>query len=293
MKAPVEHAMHRKATCLRLLRYFREERWRVVLLTFIVAVSVAAGVSAPVFMSQAIDAITAAAYERVPGILWWMFGACALYAVLLFFQGRLSARLSQSIILRLRKDLFEKINGLPLASIDRHPHGDLMSRMTNDADNIATVISTSLGTLFAGILSVIGTTAVMLSFSVPLTLLTWMTAVVTVVTTKCVAKKMGRYFRERQELLGQLNSMVEEKVTAVRTVKAYARERQVIAAFDQTADSLTKTGIRAESIGSSMGPLMNTISNFSFVVVTVFGAYFALESWITVGVISAFTIYSK
>lgn len=83
--------MHRKATCLRLLRYFREERWRVVLLTFIVAVSVAAGVSAPVFMSQAIDAITAAAYERVPGILWWMFGACALYAVLLFFQGRLSA----------------------------------------------------------------------------------------------------------------------------------------------------------------------------------------------------------
>ena len=143
MKAPVEHAMHRKATCLRLLRYFREERWRVMLLTFIVAVSVAAGVSAPVFMSQAIDAITAAAYERVPGILWWMFGACALYAVLLFFQGRLSARLSQSIIRRLRKDLFEKINGLPLASIDRHPHGDLMSRMTNDADNIATVISTS------------------------------------------------------------------------------------------------------------------------------------------------------
>ena len=293
MKAPVEHAMHRKATCLRLLRYFREERWRVVLLTFIVAVSVAAGVSAPVFMSQAIDAITAAAYERVPGILWWMFGACALYAVLLFFQGRLSARLSQSIILRLRKDLFEKINGLPLASIDRHPHGDLMSRMTNDADNIATVISTSLGTLFAGILSVIGTTAVMLSFSVPLTLLTWMTAVVTVVTTKCVAKKMGRYFRERQELLGQLNSMVEEKVTAVRTVKAYAREAKVTADFVQTADSLTKTGIRAESIGSSMGPLMNTISNFSFVVVTVFGAYFALEGWITVGVISAFTIYSK
>ena len=83
--------MHRKATCLRLLRYFREERWRVALLTVIVAVSVAAGVSAPVFMSQAIDAITAAAYERVPGILWWMFGACALYAVLLFFQGRLSA----------------------------------------------------------------------------------------------------------------------------------------------------------------------------------------------------------
>lgn len=293
MRAPVEHAMHRKATCLRLLHYFRAERWRVALLTVIVAVSVAAGVSAPVFMSWGIDAITAAAYDKVPDILLWMLGACALYAVLLFFQGRLSARLSQSIIRRLRRDLFEKINGLPLAYLDSHPHGDLMSRMTNDADNIATVISTSLGTLFAGVLSILGTTAVMLSFSVPLTVLTYLTAVVTVLATKYIAAKMGRYFLERQELLGQLNSMVEEKVTAVRTVKAYAREAQVAADFVQTADSLTKTGIRAESIGSSMGPIMNTISNFSFVIVSVFGAYFALQGWITVGVISAFTIYSK
>ncbi|MCI6159003.1 MAG: ABC transporter ATP-binding protein [Selenomonadaceae bacterium] len=293
MQAPVEHAMHRKATCLRLLHYFRAEQWRVALLTLIVAVSVAAGVSAPVFMSWAIDAITAAAYEKVPDILLWMFGAFALYAVLLFFQGRLSARLSQSIIRRLRKDLFEKINGLPLVYLDRHPHGDLMSRMTNDADNIATVISTSLGTMFAGLLSIIGTTAVMLSFSVPLTALTWLTAVVTVLMTKYIAAKMGRYFRERQELLGRLNSMVEEEVMAVRTVKAYAREAKVTADFVQTADSLTKTGIRAESIGSSMGPVMNTISNFSFVIVSVFGAYFALRGWITVGVISAFTIYSK
>lgn len=293
MRAPVEHAMDRKAACLRLMQYFRAERWRVALLTLIVAVSVAAGVSAPVFMSWAIDAITAADYDKVPGILSWMFGACALYAVLLFFQGRLSARLSQSIIRHLRKDLFEKINGLPLAYLDRHPHGDLMSRMTNDADNIATVISTSLGTMFAGILFLLGTTAVMLSFSVPMTALTYLTAVATVLATKYIAVKMGRYFRERQDLLGQLNSMVEEQVTAVRTVKAYAREVQVAAKFVQTADSLTKTGIRAESIGSSMGPIMNTISNFSFVIVSVFGAYFALKGWITVGVISAFTIYSK
>ena len=114
MRAPVEHAMDRKAACLRLMQYFRAERWRVAILTLIVAISVAAGVSAPVFMSWAIDAITAADYDKVPGILSWMFGACALYAVLLFFQGRLSARLSQSIIRHLRKDLFEKINGLPL-----------------------------------------------------------------------------------------------------------------------------------------------------------------------------------
>lgn len=290
---PVERAVHRKAALLRLLTYFREERVRLIFLTFVVAAGVAAGVIAPIFQSQAIDAIAEGSYGRLPVILFWMLAACLTYAVMFFFQGRLSARLSQSIIRRLRRDLFGKINTLPLSYIDRHSHGDLMSRMTNDADNIANVISTSLGAMFAGVLTLLGTAVVMLSFSVPLTLLTCLTVVATVLTTKVIAKKMGKYFLERQELLGSLNGMVEEKVTAVRTVKAYAREERIIEEFDQTADKLTKTGIRAESIGSSMGPLMNTISNCSFVIVSVFGAYFALQGWITVGVISAFIIYSK
>lgn len=291
--APVEKAVHRKATFLRLLTYFHAERMRLLLLTFVVTAGVAAGVAAPVFQSQAIDAVAAAAYDSLPRILLSMLAVCALYAVMVFFQGRLSARLSQSIIRRLRRDLFEKINTLPLSYVDRHSHGDLMSRMTNDADNIASVISTSLGALFAGVLTLVGTAVVMLSFSVPLTLLTCLTVVATVLTTKFIAKKMGKYFLERQELLGRLNGMVEEKVTAVRTVKAYAREERIIKEFEQTADALTKTGIRTESIGNSMGPLMNMISNCSFVIVSVFGAYFALKGWITVGVISAFIIYSK
>lgn len=101
----------------------------------------------------------------------------------------MSARLSQSIIRRLRRDLFGKINTLPLSYIDRHSHGDLMSRMTNDADNIANVISTSLGAMFAGVLTLLGTAVVMLSFSVPLTLLTCLTVVATVLTTKVIAKR--------------------------------------------------------------------------------------------------------
>ncbi|MGN0949810.1 MAG: ABC transporter ATP-binding protein [Mitsuokella sp.] len=291
--APVEKAVHRRATFLRLLTYFHAERMRLLLLTFVVTAGVIAGVAAPIFQSQAIDAIAEAAYASLPRILLSMLAACALYAVMVFFQGRLSARLSQSIIRRLRRDLFDKINTLPLSYIDRHSHGDLMSRMTNDADNIASVISTSLGALFAGVLTLVGTAIVMLSFSVPLTLLTCLTVVATVLTTKLIAKKMGKYFLNRQELLGSLNGMVEEKVTAVRTVKAYSREERIIKEFEQTADALTKTGIRAESIGNSMGPLMNMISNCSFVIVSVFGAYFALKGWITVGVISAFIIYSK
>lgn len=290
---PAEKAVHRKETCRRLLAYFQMERWRLLFLVLIVTVSTGIGITAPVFMSRAIDAVTDSRYSDVLLILFWMMSACAAYAVMLFIQGRLSAVLSQRIIRRLRKDLFEKINSLPLSYLDRHSHGDLMSRMTNDADNITTVISTSMGTMLSGVLSICGTTMVMLSFSVPLTLLIGVTVAATLVTTKAVTGKLGQYFQERQELLGRLNGMAEEKITAVHTVKAYGREERTFQEFEQTADTLTGIGIRAESVGSSMGPLMNTISNGSFVMVSVFGAYFVLKGWITVGVISAFIIYTK
>lgn len=290
---PAEKAVHRKETCRRLLAYFRTERWRLLLLVLIVTVSTGIGIAAPVFMSRAIDAVTDSRYSDVPPILFWMMTVCAAYAAMLFVQGRLSAVLSQRIILRLRKDLFEKINSLPLSYLDRHSHGDLMSRMTNDADNITTVISTSMGTMLSGVLSICGTTVVMFSFSVPLTMLIGVTVAATLATTKAVAGKLGQYFQERQELLGRLNGMTEERITAVRTVKAYAREERTFQEFEQTADNLTGIGIRAESVGSAMGPLMNTISNGAFVMVSVFGAYLVLKGWITVGVISAFIIYTK
>jgi len=93
--------------------------------------------------------------------------------------------------------------------------------------------------------------------------------------------------------LGNLNGIIEEKITASHTVAAYSQEESVIEDFSKTADELTKTGIIAEIIGGSMGPIMNTLNNISFVIVAVFGAYFALKGYISVGVISAFTVYSK
>ena len=168
-----------------------------------------------------------------------------------------------------------------------------MSRMTNDAENVSNVISSSLSSLFSGVLMLVGTIIMMLRFSIPLTLLTCATVVLSVVVTRVMSSLMRKYYLRRQELLGKLNGIVEEKISAGKTVTAYNLQAATIEEFNTASDELTKTGIIADVIGNAMGPLMNMINNFSFVIVAAFGAWFALRGMISVGVISAFIIYSK
>ncbi len=293
MGAPIEKAENSKQTLLRLLAYFKPERKTVLLMSAAVLVSVLASVFAPSFQSQAIDKIVSAEYDLLPRILIIMIVLYAVQGVTTLLQGYISASLSQRIVSRLRTQLFDKIVRLPISYIDGHSHGDLISRMTNDADNISGIISSSLSSLFSGVLMLIGTTAMMLYYSVPLGLLSCSTVILTVFFTSFMSKHMRRYFVKRQELLGRLNGTVEEMVTNYRTITAYNRQKQVIGDFSGTADQLTKTGIIAEIISNCMGPVMNMLSNVSFVIVSVFGAYFALKGYISVGVISAFIIYSK
>ena len=227
------------------------------------------------------------------GGIFLMILLYALHGAATLLQGYLSARLSQRIIGRLRGDLFHKIVNLPVSYLDSRSHGDIMSRMTNDAENVSTVISQSLSSLFSGILTLIGTIIVMLSFNVPLTLLTCSSVILSIWLTKIISELMHKYYVMRQTLLGQLNGTVEEKITNTKTVTAYNLQDAVIKDFSKTSDELTKAGIIAEIIAGSMGPLHNMLNNVSFVIVAAFGAWFALRGFISIGVISAFVVYSK
>ena len=289
----VEKPKDGRSALRRLVSYFIAERIHVVLLGAVVVISVIAGIAAPAVQSTAIDTITDGYYENLGQLLILMAALYLIYGVMTLLQGYLSAKIGKNIVRQVRSDLFAKINSLPVSYLDSHSHGDLMSRMTNDAENISNVISSSLSSLFSGILTLIGTFLIMLYYSIPLTLLTCITVVFMLIFTKFITKKMRKYFTLRQQLLGKLNGTVEEMVTASHTVAAYSREESIISSFTETADDLTKTGIIAEIIGSSMGPVSNMISNCAFVIVSVFGAWFALNGWITIGVISAFIVYSK
>ena len=291
--APVEKPQNAKKTLRRLLSYFRAELPFVTLMSVTVLVSVISSVLAPSFQSQAIDKIVSAQYSLIPRLLGIMLILYLIHGVTTLIQGYISTSLSQRIVSRLRKQLFDRIVHLPVSYIDSHSHGDLISRMTNDADNISSIVSSSLSSLFSGILTLIGTLTIMLYYSVPLGLLSCSTVILTVLFTSFISKHMRRFFVKRQTLLGKLNGTVEEMVTNYKTITAYNRQEQVIDDFTATADQLTRTGIIAEIISNCMGPVMNMLSNVSFVIVSVFGAYFALKGYITVGVISAFIIYSK
>ena len=293
MGAPVEKPKNTRSALARLFGYFRQEMVLVIILALAVSFSVIAGVLAPRFQSQAIDHLVSRSFSEVSGVLTLMILLYALHGAATLLQGYLSARLSQRIIGRLRGDLFHKIVNLPVSYLDSRSHGDIMSRMTNDAENVSTVISQSLSSLFSGILTLIGTIIVMLSFNVPLTLLTCSSVILSIWLTKIISELMHKYYVMRQTLLGQLNGTVEEKITNTKTVTAYNLQDAVIKDFSKTSDELTKAGIIAEIIAGSMGPLHNMLNNVSFVIVAAFGAWFALRGFISIGVISAFVVYSK
>ena len=290
---PAEKPKNGSQTLKRLLCYFAREKMWVLLLILIVVTGTAASVAAPGFQSNAIDTIAAGQYDSVLKWVGLMLAGYLIYGLSMLAQGFLSAHLSQKVIRKLRSDLFVKIVSLPVSYIDSHSHGDLMSRMTNDADNISNVIAESMTSLISGILTLTGTVCVMLWYSVPLTLLTCSTILITIILTAFLTKKVRVFFSRRRILLGKLNGMIEEMIRDTHTVTAYSMQEKASADFCVTADDLTKAGIAAEIVSGSMGPLMSMLNNVSFVIVAVFGAWFALKGYISIGVISAFIIYSK
>ena len=289
----VQKAKDGKKTLGKLLKYFAAEKYMLIGLLIAVCVLVICTVVAPSLQSQAIDSITERAFERLPAILLTMLVMYGVHCLCTLVQSLLSARLSQRIVRRMREDLFDKIVNLPIKYIDNHSHGDIMSRMTNDVENISNTISQSLSSLVSGLLTIIGTVIMMVYFCWQLALLSCITVILTVLVTKYLSKAMKTFFKKRQVLLGTLNGTVEEMVSGYKTVVAYNRQDNICAEFDRTADELTKTGIVAEILGGSMGPVMNCINNIGFVIIAAFGGYFAINGMISIGVISAFIVYAK
>ena len=291
--ASSEQAKDVKGTLRRVLSYFAKERGLIAAMLGVVLLGTACGIWAPSLQSSAVDMIAGTREGRFAFTLGLMMATYLLYSGSQFLQDYISAHLSQRIVRRLREELFEKIVDMPVKYLDDHAHGDVMSRMTNDVENISTTVSQALPSLFAGVLMVIGTAAVMLWYCWQLTLLSFATVALTLIATKLMAGKMRQFSRERQKLLGMLNSNVEEMVSGYHTVVAYNHQSASETEFRETSDGLTKAGIRVGSLGGIFGPIMNCVSNLSFVVIAAFGGYFAIHGIISVGVISAFIIYAK
>ncbi|MBD5471222.1 MAG: ABC transporter ATP-binding protein [Lachnospiraceae bacterium] len=291
--AEVEHAENAQATLKRIGVYFVKEKIMVCGMLAVVIFGTLCGVYAPSLQSNAIDIIAKTKEGNLTTTLILMTVVYLFYSGGQLLQGLISARLSQSIVKRMREELFDKMMDLPIRYLDTHSHGDVMSRMTNDIENISTTVSQSLPSLFSGVLTVAGTVAIMLWYCWQLALLSFATVLLTVFATKMLSNKVRKFSRRRQMLLGQLNGTVEEMIAGYRTVVAYNHQEITTEEFCETSDSLTKAGIWTDAFSGVMGPVMNCIGNIGFVIIAAFGGYFSVNGLISVGVISAFIVYAK
>ncbi|MBQ8404880.1 MAG: ABC transporter ATP-binding protein [Clostridia bacterium] len=293
-------------TIARLLSYIGASRAILIALLVLVLVVTAADIAGPALQGAAIDTIKIvdgkfsvdlAEMRKYLILMGVIFAASALVT---YVQGLLSAKLAQNTVYRMRKDLFGKISRLSISYTDSHRHGDMMSSMTNDVENVSNAISQSVSTLFSAVITLIGVAVMMLYFSPLMTLIALVTIPLTVLVSTNLAKFMRKYFTEQQKLLGKLNTHVEEMVSGYRTVVAYGKEKSAVEDFADSADKLRKCTIKARVFGSLMGPIMNFLGNLQYVLLAITGgvlmvkfSHLPIGAGITPGTIQSMLLYSK
>ena len=280
-------------TIKRLAGYISSDKKTVVFLFFSVLGMVLCTVAIPVVQSKAIDDITNGDFVRFFHILFIILALYIVECAFYWIQGSLSAVLSQKVVKRMRAELFCKMVSLPISYIESNENGELMSRVTNDIENVSNTISQSASSLFSGLLTIIGTVTMMVYLSPRLAAVSCTTIILTVVVTKILTDAIRKLFRKRQALMGELSGNVEEIISSYRTVIAYNCQNYTEEHFNKVADELTSVGIYAEIVSGVMGPVSNAINNISFVLVAVFGSFYAIKGYITIGIISAFIVYAR
>ncbi|MDE6032113.1 MAG: ABC transporter ATP-binding protein, partial [Oscillospiraceae bacterium] len=238
MGMPGEKPKNLKATLKRLVSYIGRNKSLLIGMLIVTIAATVLNVVAPSVSAKAIDAI---AEIKLADMGRWLAVLGVLYlisAVLTYFQSLFAAKLSQYTVRTMRNDLFSRISRLPIKYIDTHKHGDIMSRMTNDAENVSNSVSQSLSSLISGVITLVGCFAMMIYYSWLLTLVSMITLVLTLVVTRFLSKFMRKYYPLQQSTLGILNGQIEESVTGCRTIKAFTREDVICESFNKTSDEL-------------------------------------------------------
>lgn len=288
-----------KATLSKLTKYIGRSKYLLLgLLIFVIVIAIL-NLSGPALQAQAISAMTIdhegahVDFEKLYNVIIMMASVYILSSLFTYLQGVTAAKLSQYTVSTMRADLFRKISYLPIRYTDTHRHGDIMSRMTNDVENISNSISQSIASLFSAVITLIGSFIMMIYYSPLLTLVAMVTIPLTLFVSTQLSKFMRKYFVAQQTILGQLNGHIEEAVTGYKTVMAYSKEPDSIREFSRIAAEYRKVGIKANIWGGIMGPCMNMIGNLGYLLVASVGGYLALTGGLGIDAIQAVLQYSK
>jgi ATP-binding cassette, subfamily B, multidrug efflux pump len=294
--APIVKPKNFKETIKRLWYYFGNERKMLSIVFMFIFLSAALSLLSPFLIGKAVDAISLdnqVDFNFLEVMVVILISAFILDAVLTFLQGWLMAGVSQRIVKRLRDALFKKLQKLPVAFFDKRTHGELMSRLSNDIDNVSSTISQSTTQLMSGVIVISGSFIMMLILSPILTVASLVTVPLVFLLTKTIAKRTSFLFKDQQIQLGKLNGQIEETISGIEVVKAFNHEEKVISEFEEVNQKLREVGLKAQIWSGFLMPIMNVINNLGFAIVAVTGGFLAVENMITVGAIASFITYSR
>ncbi len=290
----IEKAQNSRQALLRLLPYLKPFKLALTLIFGSVIIYTILGLVGPYLLGVAIDRFIAP--KRADGLARlavWMLVTYGLANLFQVFGGWFMAGVSQRALKQLRRDLFDHLQKLPLSFFDQNPTGELMSRLTNDIDAINQAVAQNVTTLLASVLSLVGILIAMVVLDPWLALASVLVVPIMLWFTEFVARYTRRGFRDLQQQLGQLNSVMEESISGQRVVKAFGRNQTVIDTFRQRNQAVFEAGVYANSYALLLMPLTTVLGNFFVIVLAGLGGWLALRGLVSVGTIATFIIYGQ
>ena len=301
---PGEKAKDFKGTIRKLMGYLSRYKIALVFVVIFAIGSTIFNIVGPKVLGKATTEIYNGLISKVSGgsgidftkighimlILLALYIASALFS---FVQGYIMTGISQKLTYRLRKEISEKVNRLPMNYFDKMTHGEILSRITNDVDTLSQSLNQSATQLITSVTTIIGVLVMMLSISPLMTIIALLILPVSMLFISLIVKRSQKYFKNQQEYLGHVNGQVEEIYGGLNIVKAFNKEEDVIETFDRDNDMLYQSAWKSQFLSGIMMPIMSFVGNLGYVAVVIFGGYLTIKGSIEVGDIQSFIQYVR
>ncbi|MGI6497345.1 MAG: ABC transporter ATP-binding protein [Oscillospiraceae bacterium] len=299
-----EKAQDFKGTIRKLFSYIGRHKIGLIFVGLFAVLSTVFTIAGPKILSRAITGIFNGLigklsgtggidFEAIGGILLLLLGLYLISAVFSFAQGYIMSGIAQNVSYRMRREISEKIDRMPLSYFESRTVGDVLSRITNDVDTMGQSLNQSVTQLITSVATVIGVLIMMLTISPLMTLIALAILPVSIGLIRLVMKRSQRYFREQQANLGVINGQVEEMYSGQSIIKAFSREEAVLQEFEETNQKLYGSAWKSQFFSGLMHPVMVFVGNLGYVGVAVLGSWLAIVGTITVGDIQAFIQYVR
>jgi len=294
---PGEKPKNAKGTLMRIIKIYMRWAKTIFLAMLLTAVSSLISVAIPYYVGKTFDAFDMAAVKVDTGLLMrYLLIIAALYGVnclIASVNGVITLKVSQKLVYTLRKEIFDKMQRLPLGFYDTRSHGDTMSRITNDVDNISSTIAQTTTQLISSILTLIGSFVVMIRLNLILTLVVLLCIPLVTILTRVISSHSRSHFLAQQYNLGLMNGIIEENILGLKMVKAFGKQQDVLEQFREINEKLSESGTKAHTWAGFMMPLMNVINNLIFTVTAITGGILSVGYGLPIGTVVSFLSYSK